>query len=193
MIPLGGFTNRMFLHTIPINDDNEDERDSMDNDFGDSGAPEVTTIDITLTSGNEYKISETIADNTVSFRIRDNDVSTLRLMKLRQDIFSVDAGESIIYSLQRENSTNWNNLYVNIEINIHESIPVLWRIPNRVLIPEGEASTNIEILTRRSSNIADTATIQVRIVENSEIFEFNDSDLANPENPHINRSNKSKF
>ena len=67
MIPLNGFVNRIFQHTIPIDDDNEDERDSMDNDFGNSGAPEVRTIDVELTTNSGYRIEGTATDNTINF------------------------------------------------------------------------------------------------------------------------------
>ena len=91
------------------------------------------------------------------------------------------AGETIRLNLQRISSTNWNDLYVDIEIRSHESIPILWRLPNRVLIREGEGSTDIEIMLLRSTNIAAQANIQVSISENTQNFKFNDTDLENPE------------
>ena len=73
MIPNNGFTNRMFSHTIPIDDDREDEKDSMDNDFGDSGSSELTTIDVTLTTNSGYSIDGSASDNTINFTILDNE------------------------------------------------------------------------------------------------------------------------
>ena len=118
---------------------------------------------------------------SVTFHIVDDDVPTIRLAKLQPDDNSIDAGDTIIFSLQRINTTNWNNQYIDIEIDHHESIPILWRLPNRVLIQAGQGSTNLEIKTLHNVNIASNASIQVSITEDQSEFKFGttDEDVTN--------------
>ena len=151
---------------IPLVDNNTDQTNG--------------TIVVKLEIGNNYKVLNEPNDR-VTFQVTDDDLPALRLVKQQPEEDFAVAGETIILNLQRISSTNWNDLYVDIAINRHESIPILWRVPNRVLIPEGEGSTDIEIQTQRSTDIADQAAIEVRISENTQNFRFNDTDLENPE------------
>ena len=106
----------------------------------------------------------------VIFQVTDDDLPALRLVKQQPEEDFAVAGDTIRLNLQRVSSTNWNDLYVDIAIISHDSIPILWRVPNRVLIREGEGSTDIEIMLLRSTDIADRANILVRITENTQNF-----------------------
>ena len=151
---------------IPLVDNNTDQTNG--------------TIVVKLEIGNNYKVPVEPMDRVI-FQVTDDDLPTLRLVKQQPEEDFAVAGETIRLNLQRISSTNWNDLYVDIAINSHDTIPILWRVPNRVLIPKGEGSADIEIMLLRSTSIADQATIQVSISEKTEIFKFNDTDLDNPE------------
>ena len=151
---------------IPLVDNNSDQSNG--------------TIVVKLEIGNNYKVPDEPMDRVI-FQVTDDDLPALRLVKQQPEEDFAVAGETIRLNLQRISSTNWNNLYVDIGIRSHESIPILWRLPKRVLIPEGEGSVDIEIQTQRSTDIADQANIQVSISENTQNFKFNDTDLENPE------------
>ena len=151
---------------IPLVDNNTDQTNG--------------TIVVKLEIGNNYKVPDEPNDRVI-FQVTDDDLPALRLVKQQPEEDFAVAGETIRLNLQRISSTNWNDLYVDIAINSHDSIPILWRLPKRVLIREGEGSTDIEILTRRSTNVTDDATIEVSITENTQNFIFNDTDLENPE------------
>ena len=151
---------------IPLVDNNTDQTNG--------------TIVVKLEIGNNYKVPDEPNDRVI-FQVTDDDLPALRLVKQQPEEDFAVAGATIRLNLQRISSTNWNNLYVDIAINIDDSIPILWRLPKRVLIREGEGSTDIEILTRRSTNVADQANIEISITENTQNFKFNDTDLENPE------------
>ena len=97
---------------------------------------------------------------------------------------SVDAGETVIFNLQKSKFNKLGKtLMLILKYFRDESIPILWRIPNRVLIPIDEGSADIKVITQRSLNIANNATIQVSIAEDTTKFKFSETDSSVTDGP----------
>ena len=79
MISVAEFATNEYSHTIGIDDDTVNEKDSIVNDFGLEGSSQTRTIDITLAINTGYTISTTTAEKTLSFTIRDNDLPEISL------------------------------------------------------------------------------------------------------------------